>query len=305
VKILDNQARRLLDRLALMVRPGATSTRQGGHRSPFLASGVEFADHRPYVPGDDFRRIDWRAFAKSGNLVMRQFEEERDARIYVLLDLSGSMGRGAIKTGDPSKLDIAKRVAASFAYVGMKQFDRAVVVPFGDGVVGDTRPLRTNADLPEVDRFLEGCIAGGTTSLPDAVREMCARFPKRGLCVVVSDLMTPKGFPEGIRTLGAYGHELRVVHVHCPEDRAPSFEGELELTDAETGDKVRLRINKKLLEAYGKEIKKHVDACRDATRRAGGRFVDVPLDLPFDKLIRRAFAGDEGKSSKMAGKGAA
>jgi uncharacterized protein (DUF58 family) len=297
MKILDDKARRLLDRLALMVRPGATSTRQGGHRSPVLASGVEFADHRPYVPGDDFRRIDWKAFAKNGQLVMRQFEEERDARIYVLLDLSGSMGRGA-----PPKIEIGKRIAAAFAYVGMKQFDRAVVVPFGEGVVGDTRPLRTSADLPEVDRFLEGCVAGGLTSLPDAVRGMCARFPKRGLAVVVTDLMTPKGFPEGFRTLGAFGHELRVVHVRCAEDLKPAFEGELELLDAETGDKVRLRMDKRLLEAYAKELQKHVDGCREACRKAGGRFVDLPVDQPFDALLRRAFAGDEGKPSQ---KGAA
>lgn len=298
MKVLDNHARRLLDRLALAIRPGATATRQGGHRSPVLASGVEFADHRPYVAGDDFRRIDWKAFAKNGQLVMRQFEEERDARIYVLLDLSGSMGRGT-----PPKLEIGKRIAAAFAYVGMKQFDRAVVVPFGDGVVGDTRPLRTSADLPEVDRFLEGCIAGGLTSLPEAVRDLATRFPKRGLVVVVTDLMNPHGFPEGFRTLGAFGHELRVVHVRSEEDLAPTFEGELELTDSETGDKVRLRMNKKLLEAYAKEIRKHVDGCRDACRRAGGRFVDVPTELPLDQLLRRAFAGDEAKSSPGKGAG--
>jgi uncharacterized protein (DUF58 family) len=297
MKTLDDKARRLLDRLALFVRPKATAGRQGGHRSPVLASGVEFADHRPYVPGDDFRRIDWRAFAKNGQLVMRQFEEERDARIYVLLDLSGSMACGA-----PPKIEIGKRIAAAFAYVGMKQFDRAVVIPFGAGVVGDTRPLRTSADLPEVDRFLEGCMAGGPTSLPDAVRGLGARFPQRGLVVVVSDLMSPEGFAEGFRTLGAVGHELRVVHLESAEDLAPPWEGELELLDAESGDKVRLRVDARLLEAYRKEIRQHVGACRDACRRAGGRFVEVPVELPFELLLRRAFAGDERSGSR---KGAA
>ena len=78
MKILDRAARRILDRLQLAVRPGATATRQGGHRSPVLASGVEFADHRAYVPGDDVRHIDWKAFARHGQLTLRQFEEERD-----------------------------------------------------------------------------------------------------------------------------------------------------------------------------------------------------------------------------------
>lgn len=291
MKLLDATARRILDRLALTVRPGATATRQGGHRSPVLATGVEFADHRPYVPGDDFRRIDWKAFTKNGQLLLRQFEEERDARVYVMLDLSGSMGRG-----QPPKIDAAKLVAAAFAYVGMKQFDRAVVVPFGDGLVGQTRPLRTGADLPHVDRFLEGCMAGGLTSFPDAVRGLAGRFPGRGLVVVVSDLMTPDGFPQGLRTLGALGHELRVVHVHCQEDVEPKLEGELELHDAETGETVRLRMSKSLLDAYQKEIKKHVGGVRDACRRAGGLFVDAPVELTGEALLRRAFALQERKA---------
>ncbi len=75
MKLLDDAARRLLDRLSIAVRPSATAMRQGGHRSKALASGVEFADHRAYVPGDDIRHIDWKAFARNGSLTLRQFEE--------------------------------------------------------------------------------------------------------------------------------------------------------------------------------------------------------------------------------------
>ncbi|GAB4213876.1 MAG: hypothetical protein OHK0013_38120 [Sandaracinaceae bacterium] len=288
MRVLDATARRLLDRLQIRVRPGSTATRQGGHRSPVLASGVEFADHRPYVPGDDFRRIDWRAFARHGQLVMRQFEEERDARIYVLLDLSGSMSRGK-----PPKLELAKRLAAAFAYVGMKQFDRAVVIPFGEDLEREARPLRAPSDLPEVDAFLAGVTAGGPTAFPQAVRSLATRFPQRGLAVVVSDLMTPTGFPEGFRTLGALGHEVRVVRVRCDEDDRPDFQGELELHDAESGQKIRLRVSRDLLDAYAAEMRKHHDGCRDACRRAGGRFVDVSVDLPLDAALRKAFQGDE------------
>lgn len=290
MKILDDAARRLLDRLALSVRPGATATRQGGHRSPVLASGVEFADHRAYVPGDDFRRIDWRKFAAGGSLVLRQFEEERDARIYVMLDLSGSMARGT-----PPKLEAAKRIAAAFAYVGMKRFDRAIVIPFGKDLERESRPLRSSADLPEVDRFLTTCTAGGPTELPQAVRSLAERWPKRGLVVVVSDLMKPDGFPESFRTLGALGHELRVVHLSCEEDRKPSLEGELELFDAESGQTVRLRMNKDLVAAYTKIVDRHVGECRDACRRAGGKFVELEVESSGEAMLKKAFAGTEGK----------
>ena len=181
MRVLDATARRILDRLALAVKPGSTAGRQGGHRSPVLASGVEFADHRPYIPGDDFRRIDWRAFTKNGQLVMRQFEEERDARIYVMLDLSGSMSQGK-----PPKIEIAKRFAAAFAYVGMKRFDRAVVMPFGEDLERAAKPLRTPNDLPALERFLSEAQAAGPTSFtgPSAVssslglwlQNLCYRF---------------------------------------------------------------------------------------------------------------------------------
>lgn len=286
MKVLDRAARRILDRLQLAVRPGATATRQGGHRSPVLASGVEFADHRAYIPGDDVRHIDWKAFARHGQLTLRQFEEERDARIYVMLDLSGSMSRAG-------KLDLAKKMAAAFAYVGMRQFDRAMVMPFGDDLERETRPVRTPADLPEIDKFLDSCGAGGPTSFLQAVRSLGARYPAKGLVVVVTDLMKPDGFVEGFRTLGALGHELRVVHVRCREDLEPDFSGELELFDAEDQRTIRLRVSRELVEAYRSEVQKHIDSCRDACRRAGGRFVDVPLEMPLELALRRAFTGSE------------
>lgn len=295
MKILDRAARRILDRLQLAVRPGSTATRQGGHKSPVLASGVEFADHRHYVPGDDVRHIDWKAFARHGQLTIRQFEEERDARVYVMLDLSGSMSRGA----PVAKIEMAKRLAAAFAYVGMRQFDRAMVMPFGDDLERETRPLRTAADLPEVDRFLTECGAGGPTSFAQSVRSLGERFPQRGLVVVVSDLMKPEGWVEGFRTIGALGHELRVVHVRCAEDLAPQLSGELELFDAEDQRTVRLRISRDLLDAYRVEIEKHVAGCRDAARRAGGRFIDVPVDMPIELALRRAFVGQDNAKGAM------
>lgn len=282
--------------MQLAVRPGSTATRQGGHKSPVLASGVEFADHRHYVPGDDVRHIDWKAFARHGQLTIRQFEEERDARIYVMLDLSGSMSRGA----PVAKIETAKRLAAGFAYVGMRQFDRAVVMPFGEDLERETRPLRTAADLPDVDRFLSEAGAGGGTSFAQAVRSLAERFPQRGLVVVISDLMKPEGWADGFRTVGALGHELRVVHVRCAEDLAPDFSGELELFDAEEQRTVRLRVSKDLIAAYAKEIEKHVGACRDAARRAGGRFVDVPADMALELALRRAFAGQDAAKGARA-----
>ena len=295
--VLDRTIRRVLDRMRLSVRPRATANRQGSHRSPPKAQGVEFAEHRPYVAGDDVRHIDWKAFARHGQLVIRSFEEERDAFVHVLLDVTGSMSRGT-----PSKIEVAQKLAASFAYVGMRQFDRARVVPFADDL--DELPLavRGAQDLPALEKLLEAAEAAGPTNFAASVRALAARGTPRGLVIVITDVMSPEGWDEGFRHLGAMGHELRVVRVGCAEDLSPSFTGELELHDAETGERVRLRVTKALLERYRAEVKKHLEAAREACGRAGGRWIEVDVEMPMERVIKRVFGGPVHKTAAGGGR---
>jgi uncharacterized protein (DUF58 family) len=292
--ILDRAVRRVLDRMRLHIRPRATAARQGGHRSPVKASGIEFADHRPYVSGDDVRHIDWKAYARHGQLVLRQFEEDRDAFVHVLLDVTGSMTRGK-----PSKIEVARRVAAGFAYLGMRQFDRARVVAFADNVETMPLALRSMNDLPELERFLEKTDAAGPTAFAKSIQELTARGTPRGLVVVVTDLMAPEGWEEGFRLLGTMGHEIRLVRVSCKEDEEPAFDGELELRDAETDERVRLRVSKQLLEAYRKEVRSHVENVRQACTRAGGRYVEVSVEMPLEAMVKKVFASPELKSAAV------
>jgi uncharacterized protein (DUF58 family) len=286
MKLLDRATRRLLDRLRLPVRPQATSARQGGHRSPILASGLEFADHRHYVPGDDFRRIDWKAFIRHGQLSIRLFEEERDACVYVLCDVSSSM-----REGKPPKIDVARRLVASFSYLGMKQFDTVHVIPFSSDAAQPSPTLRHRGQLPSLERFVSEMEDGGTTSFVEVTHSFARRFPTRGLVVVVTDLMAPEGWEVAFKLLGALGHQVHVVRVGCEQDDQPKLRGEVELVDSENGERLRLRISRELLRAYAQVIREHVEACRQAAVRVGGRFVEVPSDLPSDKLVRAALGG--------------
>jgi uncharacterized protein (DUF58 family) len=295
--ILDRAVRRVLDRMRLSIRPRATAARQGGHRSPQKAAGIEFADHRPYVSGDDVRHVDWKAFARHGQLVLRQFEEERDAFVHVLLDVTGSMSRG-----EPKKIDVARRLAGAFAYVGMRQFDRGRILPFADDLEDVPLAVRGPSDLPELERFLAETTAGGPTSFAKAVEQLQSRGAQRGLVVVVTDLMAPEGWDDGFRRLGTMGHEIRLVRVGCREDEDPSFRGELELRDAETDERVRLRVDKGLLERYQREVRRHLDACRDTCRRAGGRYVEVSVEMPVEVMLKKVFAGPELRTAAGAGR---
>ena len=283
--LLDRTAKRVLEQLHLRVRPQATAVGAGGHRSRAKAEGLEFADHRMYVPGDDIRHIDWKAFARNRQLLLKTFEEERDVYIYVLLDLSSSMTRG-----EPPKLETAKALAAAFSYLGMKQFDRVRLLPFASDLGAEHAPSRNKMGFPKLERKIEELEADGTTSFDDTVRSFAARYPRHGLIVVISDLMEPADWGEGFRALARLGHELWVVRVSCAEDERPAFRGELELRDAEKETTVRVRVSKSLLEAYRAEVVGHMERCRDACTRAGGRFVEAPVERPLDELLRAVLA---------------
>jgi uncharacterized protein (DUF58 family) len=278
---LATSIRRLLDRLRLPVPARATAARQGGHRSPVLATGLEPADHRMYVPGDDVRRIDWNAFARLRQLTVRQFEEERDARVYVMLDCSGSMTRG-----EPPKIEAARTLAASFAYLAMKQFDTVRVLPFRADAGAPSPALRTRDRLPQLERFLGDIDAAGLTSFPEAVRAFARQTRGRGLVVLITDLMTPNGWEEGFRVLGGLGHQVTVVRVGCAEDDRPDLRGEIELVDAESGERLRIRSSKELLRAYRETVKAHLERCRGAVVRAGGRIVTADAETPPERLVR-------------------
>jgi len=283
--LLDRTAVRLLESLRLRVPARIAGTDQGGHKSPMLASGVEFADHRQYVPGDDIRQIDWKAFVRHKQLILRTFQEERDARIYVMIDTSSSMSRGT-----PMKLDVAKQVAASFAYLGMKQFDRVVTMPFAAELGASSPSMRSKNQLPVLDSILSPLEPFGITSFQTAVRAFAERYPTKGFVVIVSDLMQLTDIDEQVRTLGRFGHHVCVVRVSCKEDDDPPFRGEIEVVDAETGEKVRLTATKQLVEAYKKELRNHVARCRDACVRVGGRLVEASVEQPIDKLLKQVLA---------------
>lgn len=288
--LLDDSLRRLLDRLTLPVRARSTASRQGGHRSKALASGLEFADHRPYVPGDDVRHIDWKAFARHRQLTIRQFEEERDARVYVLLDVSGSMTRGATRARPgESKIELARRLASAVAYLATRQFDAVHVVPFAATAHAPSPRFARREEIARVESFVAERPVGDMTSFGASVRAFASRFPQRGLVVLVSDLMTPDGWEEGIRILGGLGHEVRVFRVTCENDNRPDFRGELDLIDSESNERLQVRAHPALLAAYAEVLREHVARITSAARATGGDLVDAPVETPIASIVKTAF----------------
>jgi uncharacterized protein (DUF58 family) len=182
--LLDPQVLARLMHLPLLSRQPMEGTVSGHHKSPHRGSSVEFAEYRNYVPGDDIRRLDWRVFARSDRFFIKEFEAETNLRCYLVLDCSGSM-----KFGRPgaTKLDYAKRMAATLGYLASQQGDAIGLVCAGEKAPMDIPPRRNPAHLRIVFDILDKIAPGGETSLLANLHNLAEKAKRRALVIVISD----------------------------------------------------------------------------------------------------------------------
>lgn len=216
----------------LRVRGAVEGFLVGAHKSPYHGFSAEFSEHRAYTPGDDLRWLDWKALARTGKLFTKVFEEETNLRAYLMVDVSGSMGYG-------NKMEYASSLAGALAYLLYLQHDAVGLVPFSDGI-GEVLPPRTGrVHLDALLTRLANLSPSGKTSPKRAFLELAGLAKKRGLVVLISDLMTdPDEVMRGARAFRFRKHHIMVFHVLAPEEtRPPEKPGLYE--DMETGQRVR------------------------------------------------------------------
>ena len=217
----DERFLRKLESLAILTRRSRISFGQirAERRSRRVGAGIEFADHRDYVPGDDLRYLDWNLYGRMQRLLVRLFEEDEDLSIYVLFDASASMG-----TGTPPKLDLAMQVGAALGYVGLANLDRVSLIPLGASL-DDGLPLaRGKAHILPWLRFLSGIEAHGRTSLTESMHDFLRRHRgrRRGLVVLISDFYDPAGYREALDLLRYNHFETVVIQISAPEELRPA-----------------------------------------------------------------------------------
>jgi uncharacterized protein (DUF58 family) len=245
--LFDEAFLRKLERLALLSRRAMAGQLQGERRSPKRGQSVEFADFRPYAAGDDFRRIDWNAYARLERFFVKLFVEEEDLTVHVLLDASQSMA-----WGEPNKMAYAARVAGALGYVALVGLDQVTVSVLGgsatsrDAILSPRRGKRFGISLLS---FLQEIRAGGVVSLEARLRGYAAAAARPGPLVLLSDLMDP-GWADGLRALAGRGFEITVLHVLSPDEVDPDLEGDLQLVDVETGDLVEITADYAMIARY-------------------------------------------------------
>ncbi|MBI1928661.1 DUF58 domain-containing protein [Candidatus Poribacteria bacterium] len=280
----DSEFLKKLEYLYIVSKKLFAGRMKAERRSTRRGVSVEFADYRNYTPGDDFRYIDWNAFARLDELLLKLYEEKEDLHIYFLVDASRSM-----TYGEPQKLLYAKRVAAALAYIGLSNLDRVSITAFTDSALNRLPSTRGKGKIFTLLDFLDRINGSGETNLEQSFRNFVHTTKRRGLIVLISDLFDPQGVTNGLNILKFQKHDLFVVHIIDETEEHPDLLGDLHLVDVETDRVRRVTINESRLKRYEALFQQFCEGVeRYCIQREIG-LVRTTTQLPFDELILRIF----------------
>ncbi len=270
-----------LERLELVSRKVFRGRMKGERRSRRKGQSVEFADFRNYVPGDDLRLIDWNLYARLDQLFLKLFLEEEDLHFFALVDASESMN-----FGDPTKLHVAKQLAAALGYVGLCRADRVSVAALGPQ--GRSAPiLRGRASLWKMLQYLESVDSGTNVSLYDGVKDFSIRNSGTGVAVLLTDLMDKQGYESALRMLIGRRMDVFVMHILSPEEIDPPLRGDRKLIDVEDGDAAEVTINSYVLEKYKQTVQNFIGSVKTFCARRSIVYIPVRTETPVETIVTK------------------
>ncbi len=267
-----------LDQLTLVSRRARVGTFKGERRSPRRGGSVEFADYREYAPGDDFRQIDWNAYARLERLFLRLFVEEEDVTVHILLDASESMN-----FGQPAKWEYAQRVAAALGYIALVGMDRLC-----GAAIGTHRPLfpphRGKAQALAWFDWLGHLQPGGAAAPAPALLHYASNVKRAGPLILIADLMDD-GWREGIQQLAGSGYEITLLHLLAPQELDPPLEGDLKLLDSETNAPVEITADFDLLSRYRARLQAWQNEWAQFCAARAISYAPIATSMPFEELV--------------------
>jgi len=281
-KYLKPEAVARMSNMTLVARSVVEGFISGLHKSPYHGFSVEFAEHREYVPGDELRHLDWQALARTDKYFIKQFEEETNLRCHILLDTSGSM---AFKSDGITKFEYGAFLAASLAYLMIRQQDTVGLVTFDVDIRHRILPHSTTVHLNHLLRTLESVQPGGDTSISVVFHRLAETLKKRGLIIIISDLFDNEiEVMRALRHFRHKKHEVIIFHIFdkyeedFPYDRLSNF------IDLETGE--RLQVDPRYVrEEYLKQMKAFVDTYKRDCSESFIEYVATNTAIPFDFML--------------------
>lgn len=287
-KYLEPQALARVKNLALVARRVVEGSISGLHASPYKGFSVEFAEHREYTAGDDPRHLDYKMLARTERLYIKQYEEETNMRVQILLDASGSMGYAS--DGKFTKFEYAACLSAVLSYLMTRQQDSVGLTTFDTRVRLDMPARSSPRHFNEMMRALEGISPGGDTDLAEVLHKLANRFKRRSLIVLVTDLY---GEPDAVvRALHHFHHRRHEVIIFHTLDKAElefPFNDLIAFHDMETDEK--LQVDPAYVrDAYKEQMEAFIENYRRSCREAGIDYVLADTSTPYDFMLSRYIA---------------
>ena len=292
-RFLHPEAIRRIGRLELRARHIVEGLLSGMHRSPYFGQSVEFLQHRQYAPGDDLRHVDWKVWARQDKLYVKQFEEDTNMRCTLLVDVSASMQYGS---GPLNKYEYAATVATSLAYLLLKQHDTVSCIAFDETIRARTPMRSTQKHLKAIVAALDASDPQNKTDAGSILREVAEISPRRGMIIVVSDLLGDvESTLRGLRLLRQRGHDVLVLHVMDDDELDFPFEGPTKFEGLELPQ--HLTCNPRALrEGYMESLDRFLTSLRRGCARDAIDYKLIRTSEPLDAalaafLCRRGAAG--------------
>ena len=262
--MLDPEFMNRLDSLDVLSRKILQGKLQGERRSKRRGQSVEFADHRPYVAGDDLRFVDWNIYGRLEQLFLKLFIEEQDLTVHVVVDGSASMS-----VGEPSKELFIKKLAAALGYVSLVKNNRVSISVFADGVVGQLANMRGRNYLHQMADFLLTAQCDGVSQFETACRQIASGRIGCGVMIVLSDFLFKEGYDSGLRRLIGRQYDLYVIQVLSAQELSPDFAGDLKLIDIEDADVAEITVSAALVKHYKRNVTAYCNELKDFCSRRG------------------------------------
>lgn len=258
--LLEPELIRRLNYLRLVI-PRTHSPLVGTRVSRKSGTGMDFSGYRKYQQGDDYRYIDWNLLARQDQPFLKEFVEDRDARVCFLIDQSESMGAGS-----PTKFRLARSIAAALGYVALRQYDRVGAVYFARQLERILLPKKGGAHTMRLFHFLSETQLAGPTAFSYSLHQFAHRFGRSGLAIVLSDLLDPQGYQAGLLSLQSVGWDIMLIQVMGREDLEAPQDEDITLVDIETDQ--RLDVGSTEADAYTSRLNRFLaDVSTFCTKR--------------------------------------
>ena len=269
-----------LKQFSLVINKRVTSNYTGPRRSVVKGQGLVFSDYRMYVPGDDFRAIDWKVFGRTDHLIVKTFEEERNMVVHVIIDNSASMNFGKKVT----KFDYAAMLGVGFAYLALRDNERFQFASFSEDLKVFKSQKGRSQLITMVD-YLNGLKTSGKSMLKDAVTRYKKYIDSRSFIVIISDfLLNIEEIKEALYRIG--DHEVKIIQILDPTEKELNYEGDFKLEDSETNEVLRTFISARLRGKYRNLLDDHAALIRDSCHKLGYSFYQITTDKPiFDSFF--------------------